>query len=243
GSFQVNLTVGGTSGGLSNAGSMAHLASAGFWKTIITLVNTGTVASQARLNFFDDNGNPLPLPLIFPQISPDAQLPVPSLDRTLGPGATLTIESTGPDFQTVQRGWAQLLTSGNITGFAVFRQSLGANQHEAVVPLETRNAGSYVLAFDNTAGFVTGVAVANTSAQSAFIAVIIRDENGTVLQSNTVPLPPLGHTSFNLTDRFPVTAVRRGLVEFQTPAGGGISVLGLRFNPAGTFSTIPLAAK
>ena len=64
-----------------------------------------------------------------------------------------------------------------------------------------------------------------------------------MFKSGTVPLTALGHTSFNLTDRFPVTAQRRGTVEFQTPAGGGISVLGLRFNPAGAFSTIPVLAK
>src|SRR6185369_17179682 len=40
----VTLTVGGN-GGLTSAGSMAHLASAGLWKTIFTLVNTGTVSS------------------------------------------------------------------------------------------------------------------------------------------------------------------------------------------------------
>ena len=56
-------------------------------------MNTGTVSSQARLNFFDDNGNPLPLPLTFPQASTIAQPPVATIDRTLSPGATLIIES------------------------------------------------------------------------------------------------------------------------------------------------------
>src|SRR5207245_10689536 len=156
--LNVTLTVG-SSGGLSGAGSMAHVAAAGGWKTIFTLVNTGTAISQARLNFFDDNGNALALPLTFPQTSPVAQTPVSALDRTLRPGATLVIESTGPDSQLVQQGWAQLLTSGNITGFAVFRQTVSASDtREAVVTLETRTANAYLLTFDNTAGFVTGVA-------------------------------------------------------------------------------------
>ena len=139
----------------------------------------------------------------------------------------------------MQTGWAQLLSSGGVSGFAVFRQTVPSGQHEAVVPVETRNAGSYILSFDNTAGFVTGVAMANTAAQGAVIGVTIRDDNGVVLQSNSVALSALGHTSFDMTFRFPVTAQRRGTVEFQTPAGGGISVLGIRFNPAGTFSTVP----
>src|SRR5262249_49718370 len=115
--------------------------------------------------------------------------------------------------------------------------------HEAVVPLETRNAASFVLSFDNTSGFVTGVAMANTSTQSSFVQVVIRDDNGVILQSNSVALVALGHNSFDLAARFSVTAQRRGTVEFQPPAGGGISVLGIRFNPAGTFSTVPAMAK
>ncbi|HTM47429.1 MAG TPA: hypothetical protein VL285_02030, partial [Bryobacteraceae bacterium] len=201
GTFQVNLNVGGVTGNLNPGGSMAHLAAGGFWKTIITLVNTGATASQARLNFFDDNGSALPLALTFPQVSPSAQSPVTTLDRTLNPGATLTVEATGPDFQPVKTGWVQLLSSGGISGFAVFRQSIGSGQQEAVVPLENRSAGTYVLSFDNTSGFVTGVALANTTAQVVFITVNVRDDNGTVIQATSLSLPPLGHTSFNLTDR------------------------------------------
>jgi hypothetical protein len=247
--ISVALSVG-SSGGLGSAGSMAHLAAGGFtnqnpWKTIITLVNTGTAASQARLNFFNDNGNPLPLSLSFPQISPIVQPAVSTLDRVLSPGATLIIETNGPDNQPTQTGWAQLLTSGNINGFAVFRQFVGTGgqQQEAVVPVENRNAGTYILTFDNSAGFVTGVAIANTSGQAAVVPVTIRDDNGVVLQPNSIALQPLGHTQFALTDRFPITVLRRGTLEFQTPAGGGISVLGLRFNPALAFSTIPALVK
>jgi len=43
---------------LTSAGSIAHLASAGYWTTAITLVNTSSSAAQVRLNFFDNNGQP-----------------------------------------------------------------------------------------------------------------------------------------------------------------------------------------
>jgi len=239
----VTLNVGST-GGFNSAGSLAHFASAGGWKTIFTLVNTGTAPAQARLNFFGDNGQPSPLPLTFPQTSPTAIAPVTTLDRTLNAGATLIIEATGPDTQVTQQGWAQLLTTGSITGYAVYRQNVSATQQqEAVVPLETRNLGSYVLTFDNTAGFATGVAVANISTQTANIGVTMRDDNGVVLQSNTLAVPGQGHTAFDLAVRFAITAQRRGTIEFPTPAGGQISVLGIRFNPAFAFSTVPALAK
>jgi hypothetical protein len=238
----VTLTVG-ASGGLSSAGSLTHLAVAGLWKTIYTITNSGTVAAQARLNFFDDNGNPLPLSLTYPQTSTAPQPAAATVDRTLGPGAILIIEASGPDNQATQQGWAQLLGPSTISGFAVFRQSIGAAQHEAVVPAETRNAGSYLVPFDNLAGFVTGIAVANAGTQAANVNVTIRDDNGVVLQSTTLTLSALGHSAFDVTVRFPVTAQRRGTVEFQSPTPGQISALAIRFNPAGTFSTVPATAK
>jgi hypothetical protein len=75
--------------GFTSAGSMAQLASAGYWTTTITLVNTGSTAVQARLNFFDNNGNPLTLPLSFPQSSPAA-----------GP---LLAANAGPHFESRRR--------------------------------------------------------------------------------------------------------------------------------------------
>jgi hypothetical protein len=242
--INVTLTVGSGGGtGLSFAGSMAQIASAGLWKTTITIVNNGATSAQVHINFFDDNGNPLSLPLTFPQTSAVPQPPAPSLDRTLNAGATLLVETTGPDSQTTQVGWAQVLTNGNVGVFAVFRQTVNGLIPEGVVPLETRNAGSYLLAFDNTAGYLTGVALANINTQAATIGVVIRDDAGAILQSGTVTVPALGHTSFSLSLNYPIAAQRRGTVEFQTPAGGQISVLGLRFSPTTAFTTIPPLAK
>jgi hypothetical protein len=54
----------------------------------------------------------------------------------------------------------------------------------------------------------------------------------------------MGHTSFNLLDRYAsMTAQRRGTLEFRTPGAGQIGVLGLRFNATGAFSTIPAIAE
>ena len=112
------------------------------------------------------------------------------------------------------------------------------------MPLETRNASAYLVSFDNTNGFVAGVALANTSSQNGKVGVIIRDDTGAILQSNTIALEGLGHTSFVLSSSYGFTAGRRGTVEFDTPAGGQISVLGIQYNTAtSAFSTIPAIAK
>jgi len=236
--------------GFTNAGSMAQLASAGYWTTTITLVNTGSTAALVRLNFFDNNGNPLLLPLTFPQLpfpqsTPTAgPLLAATLDRTLNPGAELVILTTGPSTQTTQVGWAQLLTNGAIGGFAVFSQAIGGGDQEAAVPLETRNASTYILSFDNSNGADTGIALANLSAQALNAAITISDDTGALILSDIIALPAMGHTSIDMATRYgSSTAGRRGTLQFTTPSPGQISVLGLRFTPTGAFTTIPPLAK
>lgn len=226
---------------MKNVGSMAHLAVGGAWKTTIVVENYGSKPALVRLNFFDNDGNALPLPLRFPQ-SPGDPVVAATLERTLGAGATLTIESGGSDVPQTQAGWAQLLSDGDVSGFAIFGSKSGDFDQEAVVPLETRSSGSYVLWFDNI-GTVVGAAVANLSAVPVIVGVTVRDESGQVLDaSSTVPLSARGHDSFEVPTRLPQTAQRRGTVEFHTTTSGQISVLGLRFK-AVAFTTIPVIAK
>src|ERR1019366_688195 len=222
------------------------------WTTTFTLVNKSSAMAQARLSLFGDaadaSGNgPLTLPLAFPQQPPLAgPLLAASLDRTLAANASLVVDTSGPQTPPVQVGSAQLAATGAVDGFAIFHQTV--TTQEAVVPMETRNASSYLLAFDNTNGLVLGVAVENVSASNAVIPVIIRNDAGAIIsiQRTSISLGGNGHTSFVLSDPtngFPETANRRGTIEFDTPAGGQISVLGLRFTPPNNaLTTIPALA-
>ena len=231
--------------GLNFIGSMPHIAAQENWITTFTLVNTSAASTQTRLSLFFDNGHPLPLSLDFPQPPALNGLLAASIDNTIAPNATLVVGTTqAPPGSPVETGSAQLSATGATAGFAIFHLIPGAQ--EAVVPLETRNASSYLLAFDNTNGVVLGVAVANISTQPATIQVVIRDNTGIQIASG--PLPVLaagGHTAFVLSDLFPVTANKNGTVEFDTPSGGQISVLGIRTTPLGsskTLTTIPALA-
>ena len=64
------------------------------------------------------------------------------------------------------------------------------NGQEAVVPLESRNANAYILAFDNTAGTATGVAINSVSSQAVKVPVVIRDDTGTQIVNDTLTWPP-----------------------------------------------------
>src|SRR4029077_16009052 len=167
-------------------------------------------------------------------------------DKTIAPNASLIAATAGSQMSQVLVGSAQLAATGAVDGFAIFHQIQTAQ--EDVVPMETRNASSYLLAFDNTNDLVLGVAVENVSAQNAVIGVVIRDDTGAVISipGASISLGGNGHKAFPLADSilgFPVTAHRRGTIEFDTPPGGRISVLGLRFTPPNNaLTTIPALA-
>lgn len=230
--------------GLSYVGAMPHIAAQDVWRTTFTLVNKSVNAAAARLSMFGDPSGALTLPLVLPQVSSN-ELLAASLDRTIAGNASLVVNTGGPQTPPVQVGSAQLSSTGLVDGFAIFHLITGAQ--EAVVPLETRNAASYLLAFDNTGGVVLGVAVQNVLNQAASIPVVIRDDAGLLLSApgTTLSLAANGHSSFVLSTQYPFTANKRGTIEFSTPAGGRISVLGIRTTPMGntlTLTTIPALA-
>ena len=226
----------------TTGGAFAHAVTGAGWETLFTLVNTGTSAASFTLSFFDQStGAPLPLTFVLPQTSMSPQTASSLTQQTLAPGATLLVQTQGG--ATNITGSAQLTTTGNVSGFAIFQ--IQASGQEAVVPLETRTSGTFVLAYDNTNGLATGVALANVASTAASVPVTVLDDTGATLTTGTIPLAAKGHASFMLTDSthgFPVTAGKRGTVEFQTPSGGRISALGIR--AAGSvITTIPVLAK
>jgi hypothetical protein len=125
-------------------------------------------------------------------------------------------------------------------GFAIFRQTVpNGRSSEGTVPLQTQFPSTITMAYDDTAGFATGVALVNLSNFTpTTIAATIWDDSGTQLGTEYLTIPLGGHTSFVLSDQFVQTAERRGIVQFQCLCG--FTGLGLRFSPFGTFTSLPM---
>lgn len=229
-------------GGANGSGSIAHLATGNGWKTTFVLVNTGTSAAPVQLKFFADNGSPLALPVSYPQIS-SSTTTMTSVNQTVAAGATLLVESAAAlSDPTPTIGSAQFTSTGSVSGFVIFR--FDPTGQEAVVPFESRTASAYILAFDNTAGTATGVAINNGSSQAVNVPVVVRDENGAQIATETFGLAGNGNYAFTMvTDKYPGTAGIRGTIEFDTPPGGQIGALAFRFPAGHTFTTLPALAK
>lgn len=220
-------------------GSFAQVGSGGGLSTTFTLTNTNTtLPATATLSFFGADGKPMALPLAFLETGVTAAVQTTAVvNRSIPAGGILVIQvpNVGP---TPTVGSAVLTTStGHVGGSVVFHIDPGAQ--EAVVPLETRNAPSYILPFDNTGSVSTAVAVANLGSTAATVNMIVRAESGGYLGVGTITLPAGGHQAWYLTQNLPATVGIRGTVEFDTPQGGRISVLGMR-SAGATWTTVPV---
>jgi hypothetical protein len=151
----------------------------------------------------------------------------------------MVISVGGPSGTTVV-GSAQVLSAGVVDGFAIFDYNpQGGTESEGTVPLQAQSPYSISLPFDNTAGYVMGVALANLAATSQTITVAIWNASGVQMTSPPpIVLAGNGHTSFVLPSQYTETAGLRGTVQFVS-SGGGLSGLGLRFDPAFSFTSVP----
>lgn len=203
----------------------------GEWKTTVTLVNLDTVPAPFTLRFWNQQGTTLAIP-----IAGGSATDV--IEGTIPVGGTRVIETQGGATPLVQ-AWAELTSTRHISGVGVFRQS-GAGRPDQEAAVSLTSAGTrFVLPFDNTDNFVTSMALVNTSANiGTAVSIVIRDEAGQQIGTDTISLTGRGHNAFQLRERLAATRNRRGTVEFTSTSQ--ITGLGLRFNPGGAFTSFPV---
>lgn len=227
------------------AGIIPHLAVGGPWQTAITVVNSTSSPATVYFYFWGDDGSPLNLPIAGLGVTPGVQF---NLDAN-GSGTIQTNASGGNTLS----GWASMYSdSSGINAVEVFlSQATGRPNFEASVPLVPFSQTHFVLPFDETSGYFTGIALANGAGTdpsagpvgTAQVFITIRDESGNVLLLTGLVLQPMNHVAFLLADQYPVVAGKRGTLEFQlnngtTGVNGTLEALGLRFNPTGPFTSV-----
>lgn len=229
-----NLTSANAFAGFVDAGIAPQIASGGGWSTTFTLLNTDASTAKAHLDFYDDQGAPLPLTLT--QYVAGATVTTASADVTLQPGTMTSIVASGGQARS---GWAHLLAEGNVGAYALLAYSNGTGTTEAIAPISISTANAYMLPFDNTNGYVTGVGLANNSAQTASVLATLRDPTGQTVSTGTILLPAWGHVSFEVNGRYPATANATGTLELSSPVSGQIGVLGIRAGSNDSFTAVP----
>jgi hypothetical protein len=197
------------------------------------LVNDGSAAATVSVRFFRSDPvthatQPWTLALVGNQATENI---------VIQPGTTYILETAASDAANTVSGWAEVVASSAIGGFAVFHQLIGASQQEAAVPLNRTGAQRLLLPYDNQGGFTTSVAVVNLSTTGeAPVTIKFRNSDGTERTEQLGRIPPRGHWAFNLIAQFGFLTNSRGVAEFSSP-GGELSMLGLRFNSSNAFTS------
>jgi hypothetical protein len=220
---------------------VSQIASGGGWKTTLTLFNPASRQDTVTVLFRADDGASLSIPLVVTQGGARQVGTSSEVSRTLQPLATLVIESEAPVTSNTLVGWAEVISSRPIPGAAIFSQrDQDGRAMEATAPLDSSALSSLVVPFDNRAGFASGVALVNPTDSPVLLIVRSRNENGIELDQSRLELPARGHTAFVIGDRFPSSTGQQGTIEFVNPTAERLTGLGLRFNAAGSFTSIPV---
>jgi hypothetical protein len=104
--------------------------------TVIALINTSTAPVNVTVQLRGDDGSTLSLPVTVTQASGAETTTALSFNGTINPIWTLLL-STGDGIHSTAVGWAKVLSTGSISGFAIFR-FIGPNGvSEAPVPLQS----------------------------------------------------------------------------------------------------------
>jgi hypothetical protein len=201
----------------------------GEWKTTFSISNLSTLAvGRAVLHFWNEDGTPMALP--FTGVGTGS-----AVEITVLPKGVLILETAGTA-AGLTVGWADMdVSSGNFSTMyinTIMRQRVpGRPDAEVVVPSRPSATKAQVFSFDNRAAG-TGFAAMNAHRQNeSVIDVTARNQDGQVLRSWVLTIPPGGHTSFELGKTAGETQLQYGTVEFapRTGAGGYFAVIGLRF--------------
>lgn len=142
---------------LTRSGVLSHIVAGGGWTTVMTLINNSSAAVPVTVTLHDDNGNTLSLAVTVTNQGATQTTTTSPINATINPKAMLLV-STGDGIPSTSVGWADILSSGTLGGFAIFRQTpQNGAPSEGPVPLQSHSPTTITLPYDDTAGFVMGV--------------------------------------------------------------------------------------
>jgi hypothetical protein len=128
-------------------------------------------------------------------------------------------------------GYATVVANASVLGGAMFAQFDGAGRMiaEAGVPMAIP-LGKQAVFVDTTAGFKTGVAIANPNAATLDITFELVTNTGQIIRQAGRPLGPGQHLSFFVHELFPDAPEMIGRLQFYCT--NPMASVALRFDPA-----------
>ena len=222
-----SLTVG-SSLVFTSAYRIPQIVDGGGWTTRISIINTDQVPVTFTFRFWGDDGSAMAFPIL--NQAPGV------LSGTLAPGATFFAQSAGTS-STLQQGWAEVATSGQIGLTSIFQFSIGSPRDSQGSSIGSLSGNSFLMPFDNTQSNVTAVAIANTNPTQPLTVSMRFETDGGAQSTTSIVLQPHAHQAFVVPANNPAVTGLRGAIQFTAPSAD-IAVMGLEFTAAGAFTSL-----
>jgi hypothetical protein len=215
-----------------------QIAAGGGWETIVVLLNLGPRV-DFTLRFYDDYGQPVPYTFrTYPEME---VVTSPAIEGYLSPRGSFNFSLY--DVGDTHVAWAVLsydTAFARMGAYTILRQ-FGKDRPpaEAIVPLSSTHDSRFCMPFDNIQGFTSAMAIVNPSTSTSHATVVVYDLNGAEITRDYLTLPPGNHRAFAIPAQFPSTAGTLGTIYVESDTSM-LAAMGLRFNPAGAFTTVPI---
>lgn len=213
------------------------------WETSFVFLNMDAVATTVQLLTYGPGGSPIVVTVVGGTADSRHTFTVPAggaiqvdLDKTASSGITI--------------GWVGVVSDGNVRGQGTFRTRVaGGLDLEAVVPMVSRSqlacliplqskpSAMLAMPFDNTSGFVTSVAFANTAIAEKTLDLEFLNQNGAQIYLAHESMAPHVQLAFGTSDHYAPVAGQKGWMRVLNNASD-FTALGFRFNPSGVFTTL-----
>lgn len=200
----------------------------GVWYSALYFTNSNSNSISFPVSFTTDAGTPLTVPALGGS----------SATVTIAPNGTAVLEA--PNSGLFGEGFASVTLPPGVSGYGIFRQTItGRPDQEAVVPLASASSMINKLAWDETGGAVTSIAITNPSTVGTNVTIAVWDTSGNLL-GKSPPIPLSANCKIvgglDALSGLSLTG-KRGSAQFAV-SQGNVAVLGLRFSGV-AFTSIP----
>ena len=217
------------------------IAAGGGWETIITFINMSSSQSRFTLTFYDDNGNPLPMPLANPDGSVSR---FASADFALDGNTSSELVVANVD-SNVTSGWTYLSFASSptpIAGLAVVRtkDSQGNVINETSEALSNIQDYDFFAPFDNLEGVRTVLILVNpANVQTANVQISAQDANGNEILNDSYQIPAGARVAIRLPRVYPALSGISGKLRVTADINK-LSAICYRMSPTGSAACSPI---
>jgi hypothetical protein len=217
------------------------LVAGGGWETLITFVNMSTSPTQFTMTFYDDNGNPLPMPLVN---SDGSVSRFSSSNFSLDGNTSSELVIANVD-NAATSGWGYLSTPpGNapIAGMAVVRtkDSKGNVINETTETLSNIQDYDFFAPYDNLEGITTALVLVNpANTQTANAQISAQDATGSEILRDTYQIPAGARVLILLPTTYSALAGTSGKLRVTADINS-LSAICYRMAPSGSIAYSPI---